>query len=64
MSLFGNNVVFDISLSTLIKKVILANPEFERIETNEEIEPIISIDEEKNDSKIWGASRNTGKQNS
>lgn len=47
MSLFGNNVVFDISLSTLIKKGILANPKFERIETNEEIEPIISIDEEK-----------------
>ncbi len=47
MSLFGNNVVYDISLSTLIKKGILADPKFERIETNEEIEPIISVDEEK-----------------
>lgn len=47
MNLFGNNVVYKISLSTLIKKGILADPKFERIETNEEIEPIISIDEEK-----------------
>lgn len=47
MEIFGNNVIYDISLSTLIKKGILANPKFERIETNEEIEPIISIDEEK-----------------
>ena len=47
MSLFGNKVVYNISLSTLIKKGILADPQFERIETNEEIEPIISIDEEK-----------------
>lgn len=47
ISLFGNKVVYNISLSTLIKKGILADPQFERIETNEEIEPIISIDEEK-----------------
>lgn len=47
MNIFGNNVVYDISLSKLIKKGILADPAFERIETNEDIEPIISIDEEK-----------------
>lgn len=47
MKLFGNNVVYDISLSRLIKKGILADPRFERVETNEEIEPIISVDEEK-----------------
>lgn len=47
MNLFGKKVVYNISLSTLIKKGILADPKFERIETNEEIEPIISIDEEK-----------------
>lgn len=47
MNLFGNNVVYSISLSTLIKKSILAKPIFERIETAEDIEPIISVDEEK-----------------
>lgn len=47
MKIFENHVVYSISLSTLIKKGILADPIFERVETEEEIEPIISIDEEK-----------------
>ena len=47
MNLYGNNIVYTISLSELIKTGILANPKFERIETEEEIEPIISIDEKK-----------------
>lgn len=47
LEIFGNNIVYDISLSQLIKKGILANPKFERIETNEEIEIIMSLDEEK-----------------
>lgn len=47
MNIFGNNVVYNISLSALIKKGILADPKFKRVETNEEIEPIISIDEER-----------------
>lgn len=47
MNLFGNHIIYDVSLSKLIKKGILAEPKFERIETNEDIEPIISIDEEK-----------------
>ena len=47
MKLFGNHIIYNISLSTLIKKGILADPKFDRIETEEEIEPIMSVDEEK-----------------
>lgn len=47
MNLFGNNIVYDISLSQLIKKGILADPKFKTVETHEEIESKISIDEEK-----------------
>lgn len=47
INLFGNSVVYSIALSTLIKKGILADPKFERIETFEDIEPIISVDEGK-----------------
>ena len=47
MKIFGNQVVYTISLGELIKKRILSDPQFERVETNEDIEPIISVDEEK-----------------
>lgn len=47
MELFGNNIIYDISMSELITKQILAKPTFERIETNADFEPIISIDEGK-----------------
>lgn len=47
MKIFGNQVVYTISLGVLIKKRILSDPQFERVETNEDIEPIISVDEER-----------------
>lgn len=47
LQLFENNIIFDISMSELITKQILANPNFERIETNTDFETIISIDEAK-----------------
>lgn len=45
--LFDNNITYQIKLSTLIKKGILATPKFVRKETGEEFEPQISLDEER-----------------
>ncbi len=47
MKLFADNVIYDISMSRLIKKQILADPHFEQIETNSDFESVISIDEAK-----------------
>ena len=48
LKLFGNNIIYDISLGKLIANGILADPVFKRVETNEELEPMISEDEAKN----------------
>lgn len=45
MKLFNNRIIFDISLSQLITKQVLATPNFERIDTDTNFESIISIDE-------------------
>ncbi|MCI7792504.1 MAG: DEAD/DEAH box helicase, partial [Lachnospiraceae bacterium] len=45
LSLYGNEIIYSISMSDLIAKGILATPKFVRIETNEDIEPIISESE-------------------
>lgn len=47
MKLFGDTVVYNISMGELIKKQVLADPRFEQIQTNTDFEAIISIDEEK-----------------
>lgn len=47
LALFENNIIYEISMSNLIVQGILAIPEFTRIDTNEDFEPIISIDEKK-----------------
>lgn len=47
LKLFKDNIIYSISMGELIKKKILADPIFERIETNTNIEPFISIDEVK-----------------
>jgi superfamily II DNA or RNA helicase len=47
MKLFQDNIIYDISMSRLIKKQILADPHFEQIETNTDFETVISIDEAK-----------------
>lgn len=46
LKLYGNEIIYSISMSDLIAKGILATPHFDRIETNEDIEPIISESEE------------------
>lgn len=48
LKMFDNNIVYDISLGKLITNGILADPVFKRVETNEEVEPLISEDEAKN----------------
>lgn len=48
LKLFDNNIIYDISLGKLIANGILADPVFKRVETNEELEPMISEDEAKN----------------
>lgn len=45
LKLFGNNIIYNIALSDLIAKGILATPKFIRKETGEEFEPQISLDE-------------------
>lgn len=42
---FDDNIIYDISMGELIKTKILANSVFEKIETNSNFEPFISIDE-------------------
>ncbi|MGH4139460.1 DEAD/DEAH box helicase family protein [Clostridium sp.] len=53
LQLFDNNIIYSIPMSELITKQILAEPEFERIETGTDVEAITSIDEEKFIKK-WG----------
>lgn len=45
--MFDNNIIYEIPMAELITKNILAVPKFERIETNENFESIISTDEAK-----------------
>ena len=52
LKIFDNNIVYDISLGKLISNGILADPVFKRIDTNEEVEPLISEDEAKNINKF------------
>lgn len=47
LELFDGNIIYDISMSDLIAKGILADPQFKRIETGENFEPEITLDEEK-----------------
>lgn len=47
MQLFNNNIIYDISMSELITKQILADPHFEQIYTNTNFEAVMSIDEAK-----------------
>ena len=46
LNLYGNKIIYSVTMSDLITKGILAIPKFVRIETNEEIEPLISENEE------------------
>lgn len=43
--LFNNKIIYEISITELITKQILATPFFKRVETNTEIESQISLDE-------------------
>jgi len=43
--LFGNKIIYNISMANLIKHGILAEPVFEHIQTGENFEAIISLDE-------------------
>ncbi|MCR5636138.1 MAG: DEAD/DEAH box helicase [Clostridiales bacterium] len=45
LKLFDNNIIYNISLSNLICKGILADPVFVNIDTNEDFEPVITEDE-------------------
>lgn len=45
LQLYDNHFAFEIPMSKLITKKILADPHFETIETEYEVEPTISIDE-------------------
>ena len=47
LEVFDNNIISNISMSDLIAKGILSEPEFEHIKTGENFEPIITLDEEK-----------------
>lgn len=47
LSIFDNKIIFDISMSELITKKILADPNYIRVETHEDFEPEISYDEGK-----------------
>ena len=45
--MFGNSIVYEISMSHLIAKKILADPHFIRVETHSDFEPEVSFDEAK-----------------
>lgn len=45
--IFDNNIICNVAMSDLIAKGILADPKFLRIDTGENFEPEITIDEEK-----------------
>ena len=47
LNLYGNTVVYSASMSDLIAKGILADPKFIRIDTGENFEPYISLEEAK-----------------
>jgi len=47
LELYDGNIIYNISMSNLIAEGILADPKFKRIETGEDFEPEITIDEEK-----------------
>lgn len=47
MALFDNQYIYKVSMSDLIAKNILSDPHFERINTEQDFEPMINIDEEK-----------------
>lgn len=44
--IYDNNIIYQIPMAELITKKTLATPKFERIETNTNFEPIITVDEE------------------
>lgn len=47
LKIFDNTKIYEVSMSDLIAKKILADPQYERIETSENFEPEISYDEAK-----------------
>ena len=47
LNLYDNEIIYSVSMSNLIAKGILATPKHIRIDTGENFEPIISIDEER-----------------
>jgi len=53
MKMYGGNIVYSISMSTLITLGFLSEPLFERVETGENFEVTMSLDEKKY-IKRWG----------
>ncbi|SEK22487.1 Protein of unknown function DUF45 [Ruminococcus sp. YRD2003] len=47
LKIFDNTKIYEVAMSDLIAKKILADPQYERIETSENFEPDISYDEAK-----------------
>ncbi|WP_297958013.1 DEAD/DEAH box helicase [uncultured Ruminococcus sp.] len=47
LKIFDNKRIFEVAMSDLIAKKILADPQYERVETSENFEPDISYDEAK-----------------
>lgn len=47
LEIFDKTIIYNIAMSDLIAKGILADPHFKRIDTGEDFEPEITIDEEK-----------------
>ena len=47
LKIFDNKKIYEVAMSDLIAKKILADPQYERIETSENFEPDISYDEAK-----------------
>lgn len=47
LKIFDNKKIFEVAMSDLIAKKILADPQYERVETSENFEPDISYDEAK-----------------
>lgn len=47
LKIYGNNIIYSVSISDLIAKGILATPYFIKKETGENFEPMISLDEER-----------------
>src|SRR5690606_22175214 len=45
MKLFNSRIIYNISLSQLITKQVLATPVFERVDTDTNFEAVISVDE-------------------